>query len=261
MPHAASTPTRRFQCRHIFTDGRRCGSPCLRNATAQENFCYYHHTTRGAAARAAHLRETAAARRPSRQPGQPSRPGHSTFLLPLPEDRSAIQHAIGQVLQRIASNTLDPRRAGLLLYGLQIASLNLKQVKQDNKNATPEDTVAEITLDPIDGPLAPPAEVGHTKKPSTAAQLLEELLREEEERKLRQQDLLRQQAEALPRQPEPAGVDAEPRDAGSRRPPNHPGHPNPPGRRQHPGRRDHPGRRRPSPLSPKEKARCPTSRF
>ncbi len=99
-------------------------------------------------------------------PASPADPATSTFLLPLPEDRSAIQHAIGQVLQRIASNTLDPRRAGLLLYGLQIASLNLKQVKQDNKNATPEDTVAEITLDPIDGPLAPTAELGTPKSPA-----------------------------------------------------------------------------------------------
>ena len=34
-------PTR-LQCRHIFTDGHRCGSPCLR----REPFCFYHHTAR-----------------------------------------------------------------------------------------------------------------------------------------------------------------------------------------------------------------------
>ena len=32
------TQPRRFQCRHIFTDGHRCGSPCLRG----EEFCFYH---------------------------------------------------------------------------------------------------------------------------------------------------------------------------------------------------------------------------
>jgi 2,3-bisphosphoglycerate-independent phosphoglycerate mutase len=37
MQHATET-TRQYQCRHIFTDGRRCASPCLR----QEEFCYYH---------------------------------------------------------------------------------------------------------------------------------------------------------------------------------------------------------------------------
>ena len=95
---------KRYQCRHIFTDGHRCASPCLR----QEEFCYSHHTTR----------------RPVENPRQ-RRSRRSTFHLPLPEDRSAIQSSIGEVLQRIASNEIDPRRAGLLLYGLQIASLNL----------------------------------------------------------------------------------------------------------------------------------------
>ena len=39
---AEATP-KRYRCRHIFIDGRRCGSPSLR----REPFCYYHHTTRG----------------------------------------------------------------------------------------------------------------------------------------------------------------------------------------------------------------------
>jgi hypothetical protein len=82
--------TKQNQCRHIFTDGHRCGSPCLRG----EDLCYYHHTTR----------------KPIADPQQ-RRGRRSTFDLPLPE--------------RIASNDIDCRRAGLLLYGLQIASLNL----------------------------------------------------------------------------------------------------------------------------------------
>ena len=84
----------RFQCRHIFPDGHRCGSPCLRS----EELCYYHHTTRrpiqDAAARKARL---------------------GTFEFPGPDqlaDRSGILHAIALVLERIASNDLDPRRAG-----------------------------------------------------------------------------------------------------------------------------------------------------
>ncbi|MCU1224935.1 MAG: hypothetical protein JWQ42_3028 [Edaphobacter sp.] len=102
---------KRYQCRHIFTDGHRCGSVCLR----REEFCYYHHTTR----------------RPAANPRQ-RRGRHSAFDLPLPDsnDRSAIQLAIGEVLQRIASNDIDPRRAGLLLYGLQIASLNLPKSQE-----------------------------------------------------------------------------------------------------------------------------------
>src|SRR6059036_3840844 len=41
MQHTTEAP-KQYQCRHIFTDGRRCASPCLR----QQEFCYYHHTTR-----------------------------------------------------------------------------------------------------------------------------------------------------------------------------------------------------------------------
>src|SRR5271163_2719373 len=113
---ATETATKHYQCRHIFTDGHRCASPCLR----QEDLCYYHHTTR----------------RPVANPRQ-RRSRRSTFDLPLPEDRSAIQQSIGEVLRRIASNDIDPRRAGLLLYGLQIASLNLPK-PTTQRNARPE---------------------------------------------------------------------------------------------------------------------------
>src|SRR5947209_8645361 len=76
------------------------------------------------------------------------------------------------ILQRIASNDLDPKRAGLLLYGLQIASLNLpKQVQQDERDA-PE-LVEEITTHPELGTIAPETEI-HEKKNSIQI-LLEEL--------------------------------------------------------------------------------------
>jgi hypothetical protein len=39
MQHSTEA-TKQYQCRHIFTDRRRCASPCLR----QQEFC--HHTTR-----------------------------------------------------------------------------------------------------------------------------------------------------------------------------------------------------------------------
>ena len=155
--------TKQYQCRHIFTDGHRCASPCLR----QEEFCYYHHTTR----------------KPVTNPKQ-RRSRRSSFHLPLPEDRSAIQASIGEVLQRIAANDIDPRRAGLLLYGLQIASLNLPKPPA-HRNAKPEpvELVEEITTDPELGDLAPAAEVGKsTERKSRVALLIEKIL-EDDERK------------------------------------------------------------------------------
>jgi hypothetical protein len=145
---------KRYQCRHIFTDGHRCGSPCLRG----QDLCYYHHTTR----------------KPAADP-RTRRGRRSTFTLPLPEDRSAIQHSIGEVLQRIAANDIDPRRAGLLLYGLQIASLNLP--KPQPKTTQTTETVDEVTTHPQLGHLAPAAEfnVNPNRPKSLIATLIEEL--------------------------------------------------------------------------------------
>src|SRR5438270_12727021 len=159
MHHTIDTETdapKRYQCRHIFTDGHRCGSPCLRG----EHLCYYHHTTRKPAPRT----------------------HGSSFELPLPEDRSAIQASIGQVLQRIAANDIDPRRAGLLLYGLQIASLNLPKPPAHRK-AKPEpiELVEEITTDPELGILAPRTELSErTERPSVIGNLIMKIMQNDE---------------------------------------------------------------------------------
>jgi hypothetical protein len=161
---------KRFQCRHIFTDGRRCGSACLR----QEEFCYYHHTTR----------------RPVADPRQ-RHSRRSTFDLPHPEDRSAIQSSIGEVLRRIAANEIDTKRAGLLLYGLQIASINLPRATPPSRDTKPrlysygepndEDSsetslVKEFIVDPRLGALAPRTEiVEEERKLTVIGQLLKDL--------------------------------------------------------------------------------------
>jgi hypothetical protein len=137
MPQPTTSPAPAYQCRHIFTDGHRCGSCSLRG----EQFCYYHHTTRRPVAADSHrLSES----RPDRE---------AAFHLPFPEDRAAIQQSIGELIQRLASNAIDPRRAGLILYALQIAGSNLP--KPDKSAATPTDTVSEIVQDPDLGTLAP----------------------------------------------------------------------------------------------------------
>ena len=104
QPDLETVEIKRFQCRHIFTDGHRCGSPALR----QENFCYYHHTTRKAISDPYHV-----ALRKSR------------IELPMPEDRAALLLSIGEVLQAIASKSIDHKQASLLLWGLQVAGSNM----------------------------------------------------------------------------------------------------------------------------------------
>ena len=174
---------KRYQCRHIFTDGRRCGSPSLRN----QPLCYYHHNNR--------LQVEDPRARKNRR---------ATFHLPLPEDQSAIQHSIGQVLQRIASNDIDPRRAGLLLYGLQIASLNLPKPPASNRHpkssreSQPQpqsEIVEEITLDPELGPLAPETEFTRNQRRKSPVEILmEKMFRDDEEEKATKQKAEKERA-------------------------------------------------------------------
>jgi hypothetical protein len=148
--------TKRYQCRHILTAGHRCGSPALRH----EHFCYYHHTTRKPA--------------PKNRPMAPFE-----FELPIPEDRAAIQQALGQILHRIATNQIDPRRAGLLLYGLQIAASILPKPERPTKHQPrkPEPQPVEEIIDhPEHGILAPEAEFSH-RDPNRPKSLAGELLR------------------------------------------------------------------------------------
>jgi hypothetical protein len=155
LPH----PTLRFQCRHIFADGHRCGSLCLRN----EDFCYFHHTTRPP------VRDLA--KRRSRQ---------ATFDLQVPEDRTAVQVMLGDVLQRIADNSIDTPRARLLLYGIQIAANNLpRPVSPKPTGATePNSTVHDLALDTENGLLALRTEF----TPPPREKTLEDILKERWER-------------------------------------------------------------------------------
>ena len=142
------TDIKHFQCRHIFTDGHRCGSKCLRN----QDFCYYHH----------------GARQPKPAPDL-YLDTHSSFELPAPEDRSAIQAGIGIIVQRISSGRLDSKRAGLLLYALQIASLNLPK-----SPATVPESVEDITLDDQNQALAPVNELIPPAKEKTLEEIVME---------------------------------------------------------------------------------------
>jgi GTP cyclohydrolase II len=142
---------KRFQCRHILPAGRRCRSASLRG----EQFCYYHHTTRRPAPTAGKFRYLDAA---------------EPFPLPIIEDRTSALLVASQILCRIASNDLDPTRAGRLLYGLQVIACFLPgqprplSVTRNFSSSAPEDNapgalVEDLILDSDLGPIAPIAEL------------------------------------------------------------------------------------------------------
>lgn len=98
------------QCHHTKTDGLRCGSPAMRH----HSFCYYHTQLRADMKRAS----SAEAR---------------TLPLQLPpfEDAHSIQLAIMEVTRALIDDRITEKKAGLLLYALQTAAINLKRLEED----------------------------------------------------------------------------------------------------------------------------------
>jgi hypothetical protein len=153
------------ECRHVLASGRTCDSPAL----AKSAWCYFHtrmhhrqsqrqaarHTHRRADGRFAalpapsenHIETIDYGSYPVTQP--------ATFentpldLAPL-EDNASIQLALIDVLQALAANQLDPKRAGLLLYGLQVASANVQKMHIPISAA-----VRSVTFNEHGTPLAP----------------------------------------------------------------------------------------------------------
>jgi len=178
----------RQQCRHVLVSGYRCQSPCLRSGSGtsgqHEPFCYYHHTSRRPAP---HRHSNRLQTQTIDHSGGPT-----PFVLPHIEDQSSIQASVNEIVLRITLGDLDPRRAGLLLYAMQIASITLRtsqpsaqptrnSSRTSNISTEPEiPTVDQIIDDPDLGLIAPIAlykepEDRIPHKPSRWRRLLDEL--------------------------------------------------------------------------------------
>jgi len=132
---ATHQPSRRYLCRHVHTDGRRCGSPALR----AQNFCYYHDRTR--------------------LPRAPLAGRLGMFRMQPIDDRAAIQIALYDILSRLTAGDIDSKLARTALYGLQIASSNLAFRDKQQPTTQPIET---LTTDPFAGDLAPIQEIPET---------------------------------------------------------------------------------------------------
>lgn len=116
------------ECRHIMPSGAKCKSPALRDLP----FCYFHTSLH-------RFGESAA------------RADNEPLEIPALEDRSAVQIALTQVLGALGSSRLDPRRAGLFLYGLQIAS----QITSRSSDRRASDSVRSLCYEGDGETLAP----------------------------------------------------------------------------------------------------------
>jgi hypothetical protein len=98
-------------CRHIKTNGTRCQSPSLTDAT----WCFFHHR----------LHQRHAPFRSTERTRGYLIPGQHIELIAL-EDRESVQLALSVVVNALATGQLEIRRATALLYGLQLASNNAR---------------------------------------------------------------------------------------------------------------------------------------
>jgi hypothetical protein len=89
-------------------NGTQCGCPALR----RRRLCFFHVRCQD-----------------QRQRILDDQFKQNSFVVPVLEDANAVQLALMQVMQMLANGQMDHKTAGLMLYALQTASGNLRNVK------------------------------------------------------------------------------------------------------------------------------------
>jgi hypothetical protein len=103
------------RCQHVKVNGTQCGSPALR----WRRQCFFHERIRRERAKIA-----------------AQAMGPRAFDLPLLEDANSVQVALMKVIQMLGSGRMDHKTAGLMLYALQTASVNLRNVDFEVEEVT-----------------------------------------------------------------------------------------------------------------------------
>ncbi len=181
-------------CRHIKANGERCGSLALIN----QPFCYYHVELERRHRRCNSRRDTTLTvlHPMTLQDGSQRDPTFAEQLpqldlpqldLPQLEDRHSIQIALSMIITALAEDRIDPKRAALLFYGLQVASLNAHKL-----NPIPRRDLGKVSKTVLDESssnlIAPdedpedPDETRDYERKGTATRYLEMLQAEEREK-------------------------------------------------------------------------------
>jgi hypothetical protein len=117
---------------------------------------------------------------PAHQPYDPYTDPKET-VLPLPplEEADAIQLALSDVILALAANRIDPRRARILIYGLQVASQNHRnRTVQAAKEEVPAQTVRETHQHEDGTQIGPeqqspdPEEIEEQRRPPSLGEIL-----------------------------------------------------------------------------------------
>jgi hypothetical protein len=119
-----------IECCHILPSGKKCESPALRGKSC----CYFHDRLHAFAK-------------------DGTRKDRNSLRLPMVEDACGIQMALMQVLGSLATRRISCRRAGLMLYGLQIAAQTLPHVPFIARKVVEPSCCDELELGaPVDMP-------------------------------------------------------------------------------------------------------------
>jgi hypothetical protein len=159
------------ECRHIMPSGKKCHSPALKS----QAYCYYHN----------HLR---------RYSGPPSSEHVNLHAI---EDNHGIQIALTQVLTALNSPYMDTRRAGLMLYGLQLAiqlANRISDVKPSEAVRTCEETDGAV-LAPEESVCEPPHDCRDCPRQETCEDYQDPDEEEEEEEEEEQDEEEEEDAE------------------------------------------------------------------
>lgn len=107
------------RCQHIKLSGDRCGASALRD----QKFCRFHDYCG-----MVKVDVSVSAAFPA-----------TPFYLPVLEDAASIQYTINQVCEHLLHHRLDAKKAGVMLYAMQIASSNLDRLSECNSGAKGND--------------------------------------------------------------------------------------------------------------------------
>jgi hypothetical protein len=157
-------------CRHIRPSGRRCQSPAL----SGQPLCF-HHASASAHHRALHPPDDGTRnvlsisnselekirREPMVAECYVNARGPVVLDFPTLEDADSVQLALSMVLTVLGQNRLEPKRAAAMLYTLQIAAANARNLSHNDS-----DVVREFIHDDSGAILAPnedPEEVQESK--------------------------------------------------------------------------------------------------
>jgi protein-tyrosine-phosphatase len=97
------------RCQHLKVNGTQCGSPALK----RNRFCFFHKRFQEERIKLSCDRV---------------RHNRASLYLPVLEDANSIQVSLMQIMRLLASRQIDSKTASLLLYALQTASVNLRQI-------------------------------------------------------------------------------------------------------------------------------------